>query len=971
MELLSRSKRANKLRQQRIDQNKIYRKYSGKNIDESEFEEEFHEPEIETRGIDILQEKRLIPIGKIINVGRPHFMKYPPLTKTSYNVFTFVSPMGGGKCYPSSVVTHTKEYGLITAGEMYQLFHQGKEIHVVAYQDKSKPIWSKITGAMYSGEKELHKVIVEGGSRIEVSMDHIMLVWRDGIKSIRLKEVTTDDWVLFPKKIDVPEWSDPEKEEHARMCGIFIADGHLYRSLQISNNKYGDFIVGYLAKYDISYRITDRKNCRHYNMNLTQAAKFKMLIGITKNRCVAGNKTVPAWIFTNKAYMRAFIQGLMECDGSFTTQSQGKDRKGNQKPGKRHRIELIMKSRQVVNSVAQMLLAFGIRTNYRTKMSKATNSDMEPQEYYSITVQGNDNLKKYLEHIPAYTDFQKDRIKDWDISSVHNSNMRYNLGSWMDKAIEAMRELKIAGKYWDYIKGNQLPSDNHRFRDLLQKLDEGGFKELADEAMWLIDNYYMAKIISIESIGFEEAYDFEVRARNLLAGDGCGMFVHNSTNVRNLVYYHTRLEPDCINFIFDPMKMEFSLLGVKDTNPKKQLGLMDEILYDEEENRRVRVKITPDNLSVFHVIPRFALNRESWDQEEQGYTRGYDKTSIEIMNKDGGFIFAEDIARMSEEQIFNCLNYRENRQEQSIHFYLRSAITICNSRHGEGRWFVTDLIEVLRESVRKFSGEAHIEDEFDMKEEKTTLSSVELQLIEQLEKYKTAGFFVLNDRERKKYCVDWRLFVKLGKVINISFMGYRKTDKIGEDLVRGQSDLILERLIEISNEYYDATRKVDANKGDDKNLNLTNWEQYLLKKWKVSLFFEESEVFVPRDCNVQQIKKWPCIKRLDYLMSFGRKYGFKNFGFITQRISKVNPMVFKESSHLFIGPIIGEERDQILKDFGVDKIRFPMHDKNGQPKIVALRDVVSGLSKDKHEWIFIDKGRRSVAAVMTYDSPCG
>jgi hypothetical protein len=224
---------------------------------------------------------------------------------------------------------------------------------------------------------------------------------------------------------------------------------------------------------------------------------------------------------------------------------------------------------------------------------------------------------------------------------------------------------------------------------------------------------------------------------------------------------------------------------------------------------------------------------------------------------------------------------------------------------------------------------------------------------------------VTNHEERAKYCVDWRKFIRLNKAINISFLATKKTDEIGQDLVRGQSDLILERLIEVSNEYYDAIRKIEA------GIEISDWEKYLVKKWKVSLFFEESEIFVPRDCNVQQIKKWPCIKRLDYLMSFGRKFGFKNFSFITQRVNKVNPIVFQESSHLFIGPIVGEERDQILSDFGVNKIKFRMNAPDGSERIVALRDVVTGLNKDKHEWVFIDKSNRKIAAISTFDSPCG
>jgi hypothetical protein len=441
-----------------------------------------------------------------------------------------------------------------------------------------------------------------------------------------------------------------------------------------------------------------------------------------------------------------------------------------------------------------------------------------------------------------------------------------------------------------------------------------------------------------------------------------------STNVRSMIYYTNKFDPECINIIFDPMKMEFSKLAIMKDTMNKRMSLLHEVMFDPETAERIRIVVKPDTLKVFHIIPRFALNRENWDQEDMGYRSGFDKTTLAIMKKDGGFIFSEDASRMTEEQLFNCLNYREIRTDQTVHFYLRAAMRICDNKHGERNWFIQDLIDVLKENVRKFKDIAEADDigDFDeASEDGGRLSTNELQLIEQLEKYKDIGFFVTNDDERKQYCVDWRKFIKLGRVLNISFLAFRKTDKIGEDLVRGQADLILERLIEISNEYMDAIRKTEA------ELPLNEWEEYLLKHWKVNLWFEESEIFMPRDCPVQNIKKWPCIKRLDYLLSFGRKFGFKNFGFITQRVTKVNPLVFKESSHLFIGPIIGEERDQILSDFGVNKISFRMIDKTGVEKEVQVRDVVTTLNKEHHEWVIINKGQKHVCACATFDSPCG
>jgi len=70
------------------------------------------------------------------------------------------------------------------------------------------------------------------------------------------------------------------------------------------------------------------------------------------------------------------------------------------------------------------------------------------------------------------------------------------------------------------------------------------------------------------------------------------------------------------------------------------------------------------------------------------------------------------------------------------------------------------------------------------------------------------------------------------------------------------------------------------------------------------------------------------------------------------------------------GAIHGEERDQILDDFGV-KAKFKMVDESGMEKDIFLRDVVTTLNKDKHQWVFINKAEKQIAVIEAYDSPCG
>ena len=444
-----------------------------------------------------------------------------------------------------------------------------------------------------------------------------------------------------------------------------------------------------------------------------------------------------------------------------------------------------------------------------------------------------------------------------------------------------------------------------------------------------------------------------------------------SSMVRSMIYYSHKFDPDCITIVFDPMKMEYSKLSfhakTREDVIKKKRYLLNDILYDDETKKTVQVEIDPGSLPVFHIVPRFAIKRNIWNEEEGVWEESFDSTTLQILRKEGGYIWAEDISTLTEDQLFTTLNFRELRTSQAIHFYLRNAIKICNNRFGRKKWFIGDIIKVLKEGVKKFAVLTEVDSFEDAEaDKKTGLGALELQLIEQLEKYNEAGFFVRNEEERKKYGANFRMFVRMSQILNISFLGFKKTEKVGEDFVVGQTDLILERLIGISNEYYDAIRK------REQRMDLSDWEEYLVKRWKVSLWFEESEIFMPRDCPTTDIKKWPCIKRLDYLMSFGRKYGFKNFGFITQRIQKVNPIVFQESNNIFLGPLTGDERDKILSDFGVNKLKFNIkRTPDSMPVETPIRDIVSTLRKEKHEWVFISKAMKSVAPIASFDSPCG
>lgn len=447
---------------------------------------------------------------------------------------------------------------------------------------------------------------------------------------------------------------------------------------------------------------------------------------------------------------------------------------------------------------------------------------------------------------------------------------------------------------------------------------------------------------------------------------------------RNLIYWIKKFS-ETIMIIFDPMVLEYDQLAIKEDSSEKRANLLNETMYDPDTGRNVKVVVEPDAIRIFHIVPRYAIVKDN--------KHGYDTVSMEIIKKDGGIIIAEDVSRMREDQLFNCLYYAENKSNAKYHFYLRRAFRQCDEQFGKGNWYINHLLDAIKHPTGHDSDISVVEDDAsvdaiddEMGEEikdreeskkKSGLDSFQAKLVEDLTKYEEAGFFVRNADERKKFGWDFRKVIyKYGRsrVLNLSFLAFKKTEYLGEQLVAGHTDYLLETLIDISNEYYNAIRK---KKQGGRGMSLTKWENFLLDYFKLTLAFEESEIFI-KNMKQDLIKMYPGIKRLEYIMSLGRKFGFKNLLYLTQRVQKVNKIVFQESSYLFITGITGEDRDDILKAFGLYKIKKQVGtDEMGKPIEVQLATMVTGLDKDKHQWCFIDKNKKHVRFIQTYDCPTG
>lgn len=443
-----------------------------------------------------------------------------------------------------------------------------------------------------------------------------------------------------------------------------------------------------------------------------------------------------------------------------------------------------------------------------------------------------------------------------------------------------------------------------------------------------------------------------------------------STLVRSHIYYYHHID-DCLQFIFDPMRLEYATLAVAKNTAKKRQHLLNDLIYDDEDGEYFKAEVEPDKLPVRHVIPRFAMFQREWNYEEKRYELKVDRNSMNIVKRDGGVIFAEDAAYLSPEQIFFALNYADLKGSKTVKMYLKTAVNVCRQRYGTD-WFIQDLIEILKSNVKNYfdSTTKKEYDQISSGDDKSKLSKDEMDLIERLESYDEVGFFVRDQKEREMYNHDLRKIIKKkrddntpNKIFNFSFLAFRRGEELGKNAIVGQTELILQRLNTIAAEFSEAKRN------EENGIELTNWQKFLLKRWRVCLWFEESEIFAPRDIIEKTVTKYPTARLMEDFMSVGRKMGFKCFGFITQRTAKLAAFIFSQVNCAWLGSITGEERDNLLQNLALNKEKFGMAKVNNQD--VSMRDIISTLDKNKHEWVFIDKNKGRIRVVRTFDSPCG
>ncbi|MEK7579637.1 MAG: LAGLIDADG family homing endonuclease [Patescibacteria group bacterium] len=110
--------------------------------------------------------------------------------------------------------------------------------------------------------------------------------------------------------------------ELAEFIGIMCGDGHVsdeqvFVFLGTKPNEYGDYVKELFKKifwYELKEMAKDSKYLTLY-LGFRELVKLLMSMGLVKNK-VKEQMGAPKWIFENENFMKAFIRGFLDTDGS-------------------------------------------------------------------------------------------------------------------------------------------------------------------------------------------------------------------------------------------------------------------------------------------------------------------------------------------------------------------------------------------------------------------------------------------------------------------------------------------------------------------------------------------------------------------------------------------------------------------------------------------------------------------------------
>ena len=390
----------------------------------------------------------------------------------------------------------------------------------------------KITNAFFSGIKTIYRLTTKSGKTINATANH-KFYKVDGW--LRLDKLKVGDKIATPDRVDIKTSKNILVDNELILIAHLLGDGSIlegqpyhYTNEDMQNIE----MVQYVAKelFDIDARIVQQQSWWHLYLtspyHLTHNKKHPITLWYEKlhiQRVRSYEKQIPKAVFecSNKA-IKLFLKHLWSTDGSITLQKQ-KNRTN------KIAVYYASTSQILAKQVQSLLLRVGIIS--KLKMVKQIKKEKEYRPSYHVTVQGKNDLEKFLKEIGSFGKRGKkseEYLKVLEETKANPNNGCFDKIVWQSYIKEAKDRQNISWR--DFAKKlNMSYCGSTLFKSGVSKERMQRISEFLEDEK--IDHFanadiYWDEIVSIEKGDSVKTYDLTVDSvHNFVAND---IIVHNS-----------------------------------------------------------------------------------------------------------------------------------------------------------------------------------------------------------------------------------------------------------------------------------------------------------------------------------------------------------------------------------------------------------------------------------------------------------
>ena len=278
------------------------------------------------------------------------------------------------------------------------------------------------------GEPFLYEIKTNLGKKVVTTGCHPVMTFKNNqVKSVLVRDLKESDLIASPRKLDLqtknsiplhttnPNFPNKITTEFAVFLGYLIGDGYLrldrFEFVNGDEKVVEDF--KYLVKdlFKLDYEPYERKTGNAIRLIYREREICKLLYDLFKvsyeNKSLTNLfKIIPSeFQIANNDIIRFLLAGLYDTDGYVSKSTTT--------------IEYSSKNEKLINQVQLLLLRFGLCARKEEKEKCATNTiNKTKRTYYSLYLEGRNNLELFYENIPLKCLYKRDRIREHLIKDV-------------------------------------------------------------------------------------------------------------------------------------------------------------------------------------------------------------------------------------------------------------------------------------------------------------------------------------------------------------------------------------------------------------------------------------------------------------------------------------------------------------------------------------------------------------------------